>query len=538
MSLTVSQLMELPCLRRAKVLAGRGSLDRIVTNITVLEYSTPTEMQKKLYESIEFWGSELILTGFCNIADDVEAQCANIRMFAMAGEVGMILYYVGLILPRVDPKLIRLADELGFVLICMPEKEPNLRYSEVIHEVMDAIVRDELNNPTFTVDLLEQMTKVPPGQQSVKTILRIASGRLRASAVVTDSEYHVLSEAPWPLNQDMPWAEIIRRTAAHTGGDCFWEIKGERGLWAYKAEIHPSGCGRMFLFVFSEHGKLDPVLWKQAVEGVRLSIGVWGKAHDQKDLSELVRAIILDEPIKMRRLGDLYRIDVASLSDMWIVRSLTGENLSPWAGAVAELSALYTKIGLCEHYEDDILIFPVGSRTLREMDEWTGALVQFCRENNLRAGITRCSLLQHTADAKYAYEINRDYLEDGTKVFPLRASFTIAEIEFVKECREIAAQGKEHVRRYLSLLDPILAGKDGAEIAQTLAVFLLDKNASVTDTAAHLFVHKNTVKYRLQKAGNLLGFRVGDMPQSKNLMYALALRRIMRLSPGETDSSA
>ena len=158
MSLTVSQLLELPCLRRAKVLAGHNSLERIVTSVTVLEYSTPTDMQKKLYESIDFWGSELILTGFCNIADDVDAQCDNIRMFAMAGEVGMILYYVGLILPRVDPKLIQLADELNFVLICMPENEPNLRYGEVIQETMDAIVRDELNNPTFTIDLLEPVS--------------------------------------------------------------------------------------------------------------------------------------------------------------------------------------------------------------------------------------------------------------------------------------------------------------------------------------------------------------------------------------------
>ena len=74
MSLTVSQLLELPCLRRAKILAGHRSLDRIVTSISVLEYSTPTETQKKLYDSIEFWGSELVITGFCNVANDVDAQ--------------------------------------------------------------------------------------------------------------------------------------------------------------------------------------------------------------------------------------------------------------------------------------------------------------------------------------------------------------------------------------------------------------------------------------------------------------------------------
>ncbi len=531
MSLTVSKLMELPSLRRAKLLAGRGGLDRIVTGITVLEYSTPTDMQNTLYESIDFWGSELILTGFCSIADDVQAQCDNIRRLALAGEVGIVLYYVGLILPSVDPRLIQLADELDFVLLCMPENEPNLRYGEVIHEVMDAIVRSEMSDPTFAIDLLEQMTKIPQGQRSVKTILRLTSDRLRASTVITDAEYRVLSEAPWPRNQSMDWAEIIGREAKRAGNDCTRELREEQGLWGSMAEIQPTGQGKMYLFVFSEHGRLDPRLWKQVVEGVRVSMGVWGTTHDRTDLSELVRAIVLDEPIKMRRLGDLYHIDVASMSDMWIVRSLRGENLSPWTKAIAELSALYTRIGLCEHYENDVLIFPVGSRTLREMDEWTLALVGFCEENGLSAKITRCPLLRQTADAKYAYEINCACLEDSTKVFPLRPFFTSAEIEFVKECCEIAAQGKEAVRRYTSLLDPILRRKDGAEIVRTLEVFLLDKNSAITETAAELFVHKNTVKYRLQKAGDLLGFRVGEIPQSKNLLYALALQRILPKAP-------
>lgn len=527
MSLTVSQLMELPCLRRASVLAGHSSLNRIVTGITVLEYATPTDMQSKLFESIDFWGSELILTGFCSIAGDVDAQCANIRNLAQAGEVGIILYYVGLILPKVDPRLIALADELNFVLICMPENEPNLRYGEVIHEAMDAIVRDELNNPTFTIDLLEQMTKVPAGQQSVKTILQITRDRLRASAVITDSEYHILSEASWPRSQDFGWPSVIKHETLRVGNEPFWEIAGERKLWAYKAEIQPNGHNRMYLFVFSEHGRLDQALWKQVVDGVRVSMGVWGKTHDQTDLSELTRAIILDEPIKMRRLGDLYHIDVASLSDMWILRSLTGENLSPWTKAVAELSSLYAQIGLCEHYENDILIFPIGSRSLKEMNEWSDALAQFCKENQLSARITRCPLLQRTADVKYAYETTCAHLENSTKVFPTRVFFTSSEIEFVKECCEIAAQGKACVRRYTSALDSIRLRKDGEEIVKTLAVFLLDENSSITETAAALFVHKNTVKYRLQKASDLLGFHVGDIPQSKNLLYALALQRIM-----------
>lgn len=528
MSLTVSQLMELPCLRRAKVIAGHESLNRIITCLTVLEYSNPTETQKKLYDSIEFWGSELILTAFSNVANDVEAQCNNVRIMAAAGEVGMILYYVGIIMPRVDPKLIQLADELGFVLICMPENEPNLRYSDVIYEAMDAIVKDEMNNPTFALDLLDQMTKAPKGQQTVKTILRITSDRLRASAVIVDSEYNVLSAAPWPRTQNAPWDDLIKFVKDHSGTETFWEIKGDLSLWAYRTEINMVGHNKMYLLVFSEGGKIDSVLWKQAVEGIRISMSVWGRTADQTDLSELVRAIILDEPMKMQRLGDLYHIDVRSLSDMWIIRSMAGEDLSQWTVAIRGLSAHFTAVGLCAHYENDILIFPVGHRTLKDMDEWTDALAAFCAENGISAKITRCPALQQTHNAKYAYEVNQAYIEDAVKVFPLRTAYTFPEIEFVKECREIAESGQSNILRYSMLLDPILEGRDGPDIVDTLTVFFLDKNSSITETAAHLFVHKNTVKYRLQKASDILGFHIGDVPQSKNLIYALSLDRLLK----------
>lgn len=107
MSLTVADLMKLPSLRRAKVLAGHRGLERIVATISVLEYATTTEIQKRLYKSIDFLGSELVITGFCSVAEDVDAQCANIETLAAAGEVGIILYYVGINHACRDPRLIK-----------------------------------------------------------------------------------------------------------------------------------------------------------------------------------------------------------------------------------------------------------------------------------------------------------------------------------------------------------------------------------------------------------------------------------------------
>ena len=528
MSLTVSRLMELPSLRRAKVLGGRGGLDRIVSSISVLEYSSTTDTQKKLFESIEFQGSEIVITAFSNVADDVEAQCANMRSMAEVGEVGVILYYVGIIMPSVNPKLVKLADELDFVLISMPENEPDLRYSEVITEVMDAIIRDQIDNPAFALDMLDRMAKLPHNQQTVRTIMRIASDRLRASVIITDAEYGILSEATWPRTEMLEQDEVLSYIEELSAEESFKEImrKG-RPSWIYRAEIHGGDDSLMHLIAISDGGKIESSLWKQAVEGVRLSMGVWGRNHGMVNLSELVRAIVQDEPVKMRRLGGLYHIDVEAMSDVWIMKNMGVSNPEIWIEPVKKLSSHFVSVELCGLYEGDIIIFPVGERTLRDINDWADALVDFCREENIAFKVTRCPMLQKTSAAKYAYEMNSAYLTDAMTIFPRRDYFTLSEIEFAGECRRIADAGKESAAGHMSMLQPLTERRDGEEIIRTLQTYILDEDSSITNTAKALFVHKNTVKYRLAKAGDLLGFHIGDILQSRNLAYALAIQRML-----------
>ncbi len=77
------------------------------------------------------------------------------------------------------------------------------------------------------------------------------------------------------------------------------------------------------------------------------------------------------------------------------------------------------------------------------------------------------------------------------------------------------------------MLQPLKERRDGEEIIRTLQTYILDEDSSITNTAEVLFVHKNTVKYRLQKAGDVLGFHIGDVLQSRNLTYALSLQRMI-----------
>ena len=528
MSVTVESLLKLPSLRQATVLAGANSLDRIVTSVSVLEYANLTEMQRHLYENLEFSGSELVITGFCSIKDDVDAQCANIRKLAMVGEVGIILYYVGLLLPKVDQRLIDLSNELGFVLICMPENEPSLRYSEVICEAMEAIVQDQVSSTNFPIELLEQVARLPAHQRTMDTVLRIVSDRLRASAVIADAELHVLNAAAWPRKYAFPWEHALKSLPLPQAGGPPLEDTGEFPSFLYRDELHLEPRRHMNLFIQAEHSQLTSVMRRQTVEAVQIALNIWGKQHDRIELIDLVKAIIQDEPIKMRRLAEIYRIDISALHSMWILHGFRPSNFNRRVDEIRELSRPFANILMCERYEETLLIFPIGPDTLQESDAWARELVQYCARERIPAVLTRCLNLEDTAAVKNAFLTNQRYVTDAKIIFPHKTVFTFQDSEFAGECRRIIDSGEQAVADQLAVLEPVLSGRDAQEILKTLSTYFLDARLNITDTAALLFLHKNTIKYRLQKASDTFGFRVGDMPGSGVLFQAAALQRLIQ----------
>ena len=142
MSVTVSDLLKLPSLRQAKVLGGAGGLQKVVSSISVLESTDPSVLISEVFPRDKYSGSEIGITGCLNCIHDVDRQCSHLMRLIDGGEVGLVLYYVGVYLPRVDQRLIDIADAHDFVLSCMPEGQRHLRYSDLITDVTECIDRD------------------------------------------------------------------------------------------------------------------------------------------------------------------------------------------------------------------------------------------------------------------------------------------------------------------------------------------------------------------------------------------------------------
>ncbi|MDO4547991.1 MAG: PucR family transcriptional regulator ligand-binding domain-containing protein [Clostridia bacterium] len=506
MSVCVSDLMKLPSLRNATVIAGAGGLKRIVSSISVLEAADPGVLNDNLFRNDDFFGGEIVITGFLNLTDDVELQLTHLRRLAQGGEVGLILFYVGAFLKEVSPRLIQEADALDFALIKMPENRVDLRYSDVICEVMEAIIRDQTAAGSIAIEILERVAGLPARQRTIDTVARMVSDRIHVSVVLTDAKFNPLNEAMWPRAVAGPGYDIKNMRLDDTAPP-----------YVYRYKIRTESIEGMELFLISDVNPVDSVFASQAAEVMQLAVSIWSDKHDHVVVSELVKAILRDEPVRMQRLARLFNIDVSSVDMMWII---SGENIDRDLSDEVKNAAGGTGITLfSDIYEDNLVVFMEGPGQLTQLHYMLDALDAALDES---CTITAFSNLKDTAAVRRAYLDNAEYIGDARRAFPGKRRFSGEDIAFVKQCRSMTRKGEIALGDALNQFNRL-----DQEQKLTVATYLLDAELSVSKTADVLFVHKNTVKYRLKCASDRIGFRVGDMPVSMRLSQAAAISRLM-----------
>lgn len=531
MSVTVADILKLPSLRQAKVLAGHRGLTKIVSSISVLESIDPGVLVDAVFPQGEYYGSEIVITGFLNSKDDVDLQCANMRRLAEGGEVGIILYYVGIYLPKVDQRLIDIANEKDFVLICMPEKQHNLRYSDVISDVMESIYQDKARTNSVVSDILARMSALPPPYQSINSALKILCEHASCSAALRDEAGHILNLVVWPHGLESIMIEGIKQEIIFPEGENYIPCPFLPDCQIYRQSIQPDSGQRMELLLIKEGRSLSESFLEQAVDVTRICINIWGRRHGEVAIHELIRAILQDEPMKMRRLADIFQIDVAAIHDMWVLEGALEDSprrLQSKLESCREIARGCASAVFADMYENRLLIFLSTPESYREAERAMEAILEEVRQVDETVTEVCCGRHRDTAEVRSAYLAMQEYLQDAKKIYPLRQRFHIGDILFAKECRQLIERGERAIAECSELLAPLQSDNEEQNLRSTLCVYLLDSDFGVTKTASLLYLHKNTVKYRIQKISDLLGYHPDRMPQAMRYYQAAAVHRLLQ----------
>ena len=266
---------------------------------------------------------------------------------------------------------------------------------------------------------------------------------------------------------------------------------------------------------------------EQAADIVRICINIWGKQHGAVAIHELLRAILQDEPLKMRRLAEIFHVDVASVHELWMLCGVDAGEVKQRIEQDLALARQCADTVVGAIYEGQPVMCLSTPHSLRETESAIQEILSCALETSPDAVVVRCSGLANTTSCRRAYLLTLDNLEDAKRIFPHKKMFLQGELELAASCRKRIDEGEAAAVRRTLPLAALQADREYHDLLDTACVFLLDCDGSVTRTAEMLFLHKNTIKYRLQRIADLLGYRLGKMPETIELYRSAAVYRLL-----------
>ncbi|MCI9135356.1 MAG: PucR family transcriptional regulator [Lachnospiraceae bacterium] len=530
MSISIRDCLKLPCMREARVLAGGAGLDSIVSAVSVLEYTEPTPLQDELLRCTVYTGSELIITALASVRDSVEDQCNVIRRMSATGGVGILLYYVGMFLKQVDKRLLETADELGFVLICMPENRYELRYSEAITEIQNAIFQDQNQSTNFVPEVLDKLSSLAPQQRSMDSLLRIISDRLQLTVIIIDRAWRLLNYASWPamLERDI----LTFLDAVLNAKEKSETIMGKGGELQYfrRGRIKDHSALHQNLIVMGTEEPIPTETLRQIEEAVSLFLKMWDERKDNLGVLDFIRSVIRDEPVKMRQLARNLNVDETRIQNMILFKPLTMEmtDYRKIMQILKENLSRYCKTMVMDIYDDFVVVFLDDGVS----SQWVPTLLDIkdqIRQKNIACHVMYSCDLKSTTEVRDAYISMTDMLDVAVRLYPRAEILSAYEIRFAGQCREIIDQGEAAVMKQMRILRVLKCDDPHLErdLGETLAKFYFDAYMNTGETARQMFLHPNTIKYRLKKISEKLGCKVTDMPEMMDLYRAVALKRLL-----------
>ena len=526
MSVTIADILKLPSLQGAKVIAGHSNLDNIVSSVSVLESVVDMDNPPGISR---YYGHEILLTGLIAFKDDIEKQCDIIRLMHKVGEIGIILFYVGAILKEVDSRLIATADSLNMPLIVMPENRLELRYSDVICEVMEAILNDRRENTHFATDVIEQISHIKDDKRSINSVLSIIRDHVQCSIFLFDELGRLMNMAEWPNGRGLPAGKLLAEAIQLGISDCS-EVVVDSKRYYVAREVLQNADTRLDMLVVKEKQSFTLDSCKQIKYVVKTYLNLWPENYAQLDAKQLLSAIINNETEKMRRIADILRIDVRQMDCAYFFVCDKEEHdydrLKKAKMTIQSFLSAYNNVFLTEIFDESVVVLANRNREL--IDKEIDMLLDDIKEEGLEMRVAVYNYVPTTLKVKQAYwQINemKKYLPI---VFPMRRMVTSGEIDFIVKTKERFEYQASSGTVGNSASQMLYDDKRKVDLMETMEVFLLDANMSIQKTAELMFTHQNTIKYRLKAIEKSLGYRLTKIPESYDLYMLAAINRLNR----------
>ncbi len=543
-NISVREALELPELQSLEVVAGENGLDREISDVTVLEVPDPVHWLK---------GGELLLTTFYGIRENEAAQVG--LMEKVAPTIAGICFNPGTG-TNLTPEIISTADRLALPLLRMPGDMP---YAKVIR----AILQDILNRRAYLLSrstdinsmLINNILNGAEAKEVVSTLARL----VKNPVALLDASLNLVAEDPYYEGG----LEYFRKgMPALLTFDVFYNAQtpGEHPNYALvtiddrpvriavkTVMIKSSVYGYLTVWeILNQFDEVDKYAIAHASTAVALDFiqNINLAEQRQKMMNELCRDLLSGEYVSEESLlkqGEMYGLNLAGLNVVIVVKPITaggagadhyrrpGSCLQIDEAVIAIRKQIESKSTDClvSCNEGEVIIAVAAGEDGERKKKVLGMVREvdplckryFGKEKymiSVGGFISNFNILsQSYSQARSALKIV-GHLSGGKK------TVFFDELGIYRLLSEMPHTPE--VRNYMEMVLPGIDHVD-KNILETLEAFI-ECQKSFSAAGKMLFVHPNTVKYRINKAREMWGDDVVLDNNCLDTLVALKLNKI------------
>lgn len=538
MGIRVRDAMEVEGFSECHVVAGRGGLDRTIEYITVMEVPDVVRWLK---------GDELLITSLFPIKDEPDAQYSLVPQLVKVGAAALAIKTHRFV-ETIPQSIIDSANDLDFPIIEIAE---HVSYVDIITPLMKMIFRqDPLPQQENFFKLLSEMAMEGQG---IDSLLQVLEGFLK-NQITLESEIPLISEINhgYDIEPLTPHQKHNLKKSKHSLR--FTRRRNRKAIPALVTPILIHGQIHGILTCWQTHREFeenDVVAVERVVPLVALE---FLKAKTQMDVElkykydrfmDVLTGNAIDEKPLLKNkdffgwvLSKRYRVIVCDIDGFrTLLDDFSNEEVQvqefrqSMFRAFERLVCSVQKDAIVGMRSDEFIVFypsdAVNSKEeLQRVKTQTRSLLTKLSQTfpgvTCTAGVSSAyegvRLLPRAYDeAKKAVRLGRPIWGQGTEI-----GYEELGIYLLFDPHRTEDDIKRFYDDIIAPIDEYDKDHSG-HLLETLTTYF-DQNYSLTDTAKTLFVHVNTLKYRLQKVEDLSGCSLNESEGRLHLQFGLKLR--------------
>jgi purine catabolism regulator len=545
-------------LKRSRVIAGARGLDNIVQSVNVMEVPDILEWVHP---------GELLVTTMYPIRDDAAAIDSLVPHLAKKGLVGLAVTPSDY-MDEFPPSMIQSANKLGFPLIELPEK---VSFIDIIQPITSEILKLQANELIESEEIHRQFIDLVLSGGTYRDIAQGIAQRVNLPATIVDRFRRILGEG-FIMGHPQNHEDFIRN-----------EVSGDRylnDLYTPQFISNMQGSKALLMTVESPAGPVEHIVFPVMVGQMALGeIIVWGRLQEPPKSIDLIAidhgttvvALKMMETRSIAEAEERFRNEIlegllSSIPDerdraIQLSHDVGSRLVPPFAiilvGPDSPSGTTLTKVQSIEKRNIDSSLH-LSERYIRAIEPdasfWYQGprLVVYLPISKSKLADSRTNLIDDLQtvcerirvenepytvsmgispavyaldDFRLAYECARQGLEIGS---PLDTKDTcrVTHYEDLGLFKIVSiAESLTSLERFCyDAIGPLLVydQENDTELASTLRIFL-EQNQNSTKTAKLLYIHYNTLRYRLERIKAVLGDVLENPQQRLEIELALQL---------------